>query len=156
MLVYISGDKIIDARNNQTLQSGYFIFKEAVRYCNRQGWKWFYVDGERLLSGRKLWVELGHILSPRMPDAYLFDRELHAQIYDVVVKESSSYVPRPYIITKKVMRSLHRRGDAEFFGIWFVYHPTGVYYSTGDAKAVAIWQPAPPQELKTTAMQGGI
>lgn len=141
MKVYIIGDKIIDPRENKILKSGYFIFKEAVRYCNRQGWKWYYVQGKSLLHGRELWTKLGHILSPRMPEAYLFNRELHAQIYDILVKESSSYVPRPYIITKKIMLSLYKRGDGEFFGIWFVYHQSGVYFSTGEDKATLIWKP---------------
>jgi len=139
--VYILNDKIVDARENKILKSGYFIFKEAVRYCNKQGWKWYYLHGKNAIHGRELWTKLGPVLAPRMPEAYLFNRNLHALIYDVLVKESSSYVPRPYITTKKVMRSLFRRGDGEFFGIWFVYHHSGVYYCVGDSKAKLIWKP---------------
>jgi hypothetical protein len=139
--VYILNDKIIDALENKVLKSGYFIFKEAVRYCNKQGWKWFYANGRRLIHGRELWDTFGRVLAPSMPEQYLFSRDLHAQIYDVLVKESSSHVPRPYITTKKVMHRLFKRGDGEFFGIWFVYHHSGVYYCVGNNRAKLVWKP---------------
>lgn len=141
MRVYILNDKIIDTLENKVLKSGYFILKEAVRYCNRQGWKWYYANDKRLMHGRELWDTLGSILAPSMPEVYLFNKDLHAHIYDVLVKESSSYVPRPYITTKKVMRCLFKRGDGDFFGVWFVYHHSGVYYCVRDSKAKLIWRP---------------
>lgn len=142
MYVIIVDDKIMDHQKNEVLESGFFIFKEAIRYCRRNGWKWYFEHGKNILHGKQAWPKVKNELSPRMPEKFLFDRELHYQIYNTLVKKASSYVPRPYVITKKIMRSLYRRGDAEFFGIWFVYDHSGVHFCIKDKKSKLIWEPA--------------
>lgn len=148
MKVIIVDDKIIDPQKNEILESGFFIFKEAVRYCHRNGWRWYFAHEKNIIYGKQIWTKMKHILSPCMPEEYLFNRELHYQIYNTLVKNSSSYVLRPYTVTKKIIRSLYRRGDAEFFGIWFVYHYSGVYFCVGDSKAKLIWEPELALEQK--------
>lgn len=141
MRVLIVGDKIINADTEEVIDSGYTIFREAIRYCRRQGWKWYLCLNDEIFSEKESIREFGSNLFPRLPEQYCFDQKLHKAIYTVLVKYSSGYVPRPYVTAKLVIRDLRRRGEGTFFGLWFVYDGFRVCYGTEGERVKILWAP---------------
>lgn len=141
MIVYIREDKIVDAATEQIIETGYQIFKEAVRQCRRRGWKWYYIKENNILDERDLMPRFAGELCPRLPQKYVFDQKLRKAIQNVLSKSSNGYVPRPYITARSVALALYRRGDGHFFGFWFVYDGHKVSYCCGDERSRALWTP---------------
>lgn len=138
MRVYIVEDKIIDADTDQVLDSGYEIFREAIRKCRKEGWKWAYADNGKILTDHELKKQRENFF-PRLPEKHLFDQKLHRAVYNTLVKYGNGYVPRPYVTARLVMRDLWKKGESVFFGLWFACDGHRVCYCCGEDRAKVLW-----------------